>query len=50
MAEYLTGGNEKGKIVVKVIEVIPEKQEEKIKEVAPKETIRRTNKSKKKHL
>lgn len=49
MAEYLTGSNIKGKIVVKVIEVISEKQEAKIKEVAPKETIRRTNKSKKKH-
>lgn len=47
MAEYLTGGNEKGKVVVKVIEVIPEKQEAKVEENAPKETVRRTNKSKK---
>ena len=33
MAEYLTGKNEKGKIVVKIIEVIPEK------DISPKDTI-----------
>lgn len=34
LADYLMGNNEKGKVVVKVIEVIPEK----IKDISPKDT------------
>ena len=42
MAKYLTGGNSKGKVVVKVIEVIPEKiQEEKPKKVTKKKTSKK---------
>ena len=47
IAEYLTGNNDKNKVVVKVIEIMPEKQEAKVEENTPKETVKRTVKSKK---
>lgn len=46
MAEYLTGKNDKGKVVVKILEVIPEKvvEKEEVKQEAIKPTKKKTSK------
>jgi len=46
MAEYLTGKNDKGNVVVKVIEIIPEKviEKEEVEQEAKKPTKKKTSK------
>ena len=45
MAEYLTKTNSQGKAFVEVVEIIPEKKEEKVEDIEKKLTTRRRKRS-----